>query len=315
MAVPAISSPPIDCPRPFPLNVSALPQYTAVQVQDFLLAYPLPAIGTYVLYRLTDDPFAVVGCSSLIPDLKGMPFVNTDFIGMDPGNGRLARVQWTGCLPVYVEPHWNDLAEVKSFYGSQFLPPPACQNQMDRRGELVHFGWHGDCKQFQQAMRSLMTADPGVFFVPYDFKMRTAQFSLYFIGDDRVINWIPISISATGQWFVWENRALLMKLNNFSELTAFFHLKSTLLQWETLVVQSRDELFRASRFSGVKLATPLPIKGPVPSEMLDSLSGFCRTPGPTKRDRVVNVFPQSYDRDFFQRAVADGALIYPRTDS
>ena len=276
-----------------------LPQWTVAQAKNFLLSYPLPPTGSYFLYRIHDHPAGALACSQLMMSSSGTPVVKLEYIEIDSRDNRWAKLRRDGS---FMQPHWNDLNAIIAFHGPLYISSEISQKQMDRRSELLSVGMSAIEADILKAMQSLNKADPGVYFIPYNPGIQTAQFTIFLQGGDLLQRWIPISVTSKGDWLIWQNRVPLVQFANFSDMARFLGLRCTLNQWERMVEMRKTEILRSSSLPVVEMVKPTPVR-PVSDETLQAIKGFEVVAPDMKWDDVF-----SYDRDFFQDAVRDGSL-------
>jgi hypothetical protein len=274
-------------------NPTYLPHASAQSAADYLAGFPPP--NRYLLHRVTDNPFASLACTQLFayPSIR-LPATHTDFIGIDPMNGRYARVLWANRVPVYVDPHWNDLEEIRAFYDAKYA---TFKKHNDRNEELYRAGGVFMCGA-AAALDSLSHAESGVFLIAQNPGFLPSRFTIYYKEGDRIRS-VPISVTPSGDWLLWNDRSPSRTFTNFPEIAQLLNLRCPLSQWVRMMQERPVESGRFSLFS-----TPLFDRQPAAVETIDS-----RAVG-AEREALLpnNPFTQSYDRDFFKGAAADGAL-------
>jgi hypothetical protein len=286
-------------------DLLSLPKWTRQQAESFLLSHPLPPTKSYLIYPV-DNEYAVLACFQIIVGRLGVPSINLDYIGIDPMNGRFARLRWTDGRPLYIDPHWDDQSEICEFFGPDIISLEMCQKQIARRTELLNLGMAADPVSVERAKASLTAAAPGVYFVKPDPTSETAQFKIYVKGAAGALHKISISITTEGAWMLWKNQKPVQSFAHFSEMAKFLELGCPLNRWENMA-RMKAESQRSIQIAG--LPRPTPVRGKVPAETLCKIDKR-QVVGPPERAEslFLNPFTLPYDRDFFQRAVADGAL-------
>jgi hypothetical protein len=241
-----VEQPTILSPR---VDFRFLPVCTVEQAKHFLLSNPLPPPGCYLLHRIPDHPFAPLACSRFIVNSEGINQVIVDRIGIDPGNGLLARCDQTGkTAATYLEPHWRNVNEIFEAYGRFFLMPPRIfENQIARQSELSSVGLFTDEEQIRRARASLATADPGTFFISSHPGQETSLFTINIQGSDLWPISRSISITPCGKWLIWNHHIPDQEFANFREMALALGLKDPLQRWETAVEHKQEDRARLTR--------------------------------------------------------------------